>query len=401
MKHIALIVTLTLTLTTAAQAGDWLQFRGPNGAGVAEDSTLPIKLTKNNLKWSIDLPGRGLSGAIVVGDRVFVTCSSGSRQNRLHVVCLNAKDGSTRWHRQFWATGRTMCHSKTSVAGPTPCSDGKYIFANFSSNDLVCLDLDGNLQWLRGLTHDYRNVSNSLGMASSLVIVDKVLVVPVENDSESYTIGISRDTGRNLWKLDRPKAANWSSPVVLRGAYKGRDLVALQSSKGVRAIDIKSGDMIWDFTNGASTTASTCVHDGVLYVPSNGITALRPRSDGNTPDEVWQSGQLQPATASPIVLGKNVFTVNRAGVLTAGSLETGKRKWQLRLKGPFSSTPVAAGKHVFIFNEAGLMQVVDTTTKEGEVVGKLNLDDQILATPAVANGAIYVRSNTKIYKVAR
>ena len=401
MKHIALIVTLTLTLTTAAQAGDWLQFRGPNGAGVVEDSTLPIKLTKNNLKWSIDLPGRGLSGAIVVGDRVFVTCSSGSRQNRLHVVCLNARDGSTRWHRQFWATGRTMCHSKTSVAGPTPCSDGKRIFANFSSNDLVCLDLDGNLQWLRGLTHDYRNVSNSLGMASSLVIVDKVLVVPVENDSESYTIGISRDTGRNLWKLDRPKAANWSSPVVLRGAYKGRDLVALQSSKGVRAIDIKSGDMIWDFTNGASTTASTCVHDGVLYVPSNGITALRPRADGNTPDEVWQSGQLQPATASPIVLGKNVFTVNRAGVLTAGGLETGKRKWQLRLKGPFSSTPVAAGKHVFIFNEAGLMQVVDTTTKEGEVVGKLNLDDQILATPAVANGAIYVRSNTKIYKVAR
>ena len=399
MKHIALIVTLTLT--TAAQAGDWLQFRGPNGAGVVEDSTLPIKLTKNNLKWSIDLPGRGLSGAIVVGDRVFVTCSSGSRQNRLHVVCLNARDGSTRWHRQFWATGRTMCHSKTSVAGPTPCSDGKRIFANFSSNDLVCLDLDGNLQWLRGLTHDYRNVSNSLGMASSLVIVDKVLVVPVENDSESYTIGISRDTGRNLWKLDRPKAANWSSPVVLRGAYKGRDLVALQSSKGVRAIDIKSGDMIWDFTNGASTTASTCVHDGVLYVPSNGITALRPRADGNTPDEVWQSGQLQPATASPIVLGKNVFTVNRAGVLTAGGLETGKRKWQLRLKGPFSSTPVAAGKHVFIFNEAGLMQVVDTTTKEGEVVGKLNLDDQILATPAVANGAIYVRSNTKIYKVAR
>ena len=159
--------------------------------------------------------------------------------------------------------------------------------------------------------------------------------------------------------------------------------------------------MIWDFTNGASTTSSTCVHDGVLYVPSNGITALRPRSDGKTPDEVWQSGQLQPATTSPIVLGKHVFTVNRAGVLTAGNLETGKREWQLRLKGPFSSTPVAAGKYLFIFSETGLMQVVDTTAKEGEVVGKLDLDDQILATPAVANGAIYARSNTKIYKVAK
>jgi len=399
MKKFALIISLTLT--TATLAGDWLQFRGPGGTGVTKDNALPIKLAKENLKWAIDLPGRGLSGAIVVGDRVFVTCSSGPRQERLHVVCLNAKDGSTRWHRQFWATGRTMCHSKTSVAGPTPCSDGEYIYANFSSNDLVCLDLDGNLQWLRGLTHDYRNVSNSLGMASSLIIVDEVLVVPVENDSESYTIGISRGSGRNLWKLDRPKAANWSSPVVLQGAYKGRDLIALQSSKGVRAIDTRSGEMIWDFTNGASTTSSTCVHDGVLYVPSNGITALRPRSDGKTPDEVWQSGQLQPATTSPIVLGKHVFTVNRAGVLTAGNLETGKREWQLRLKGPFSSTPVAAGKYIFIFSETGLMQVVDTTAKEGEVVGKLDLDDQILATPAVANGAIYARSNTKIYKVAK
>tara|TARA_Y100000588_G_scaffold93042_1_gene100597 strand:- start:18896 stop:20092 length:1197 start_codon:yes stop_codon:yes gene_type:complete len=395
------IIALFIAMTIAVEAGDWRQFRGPNGNGIAPDEALPTSLTKDNLKWSTSLPGRGLSGVIVVGERVIITCSSGPRQDRLHIVCLNAKDGAIRWHRQFWATGRTMCHSKTSVAAPTPCTDGEYIYANFSSNDLVCLDLNGNLQWLRGLTHDYANVSNSLGMASSLLVAGNVLVVPVENDSESYTIGINKTSGANLWRLSRPKAANWTTPTLLEGAFKGRDLVALQSSKGVSAVDLKTGDAVWNFGNGASTTSSTCVLDGVLYVPSNGITAIQPRSDGKEPDELWQSGRLQPSTASPIALGDHVYTVNRAGVLTAGNLKTGEREWQKRLKGPFSSTPVAAGSHLYFFNETGLMQVVDTAKGEDGEIRTLNLDDQILATPAVANGAIYVRSNSKIYKVAK
>jgi outer membrane protein assembly factor BamB len=140
-----------------------------------------------------------------------------------------------------------------------------------------------------------------------------------------------------------------------------------------------------------------------LYIPSHGITALKLNSADitNTPEQLWQSNRLSPATASPLVLGSKVFTVNSAGVLTAGNIKSGDRLWQLRLKGPFSATPVAAGKYLYFFNEAGLMQVVDTTAKEGEIVGKLNLDDQILGSPAVGGGAIYVRTNTKIYKVAK
>ena len=397
MKRILLISIMAAALS--ARGGDWRQFRGPSHNGVIDDPALPVTLTPKNLKWSVPLPGRGLSGAIVVGDRVFVTCSSGPSQTRLHVVCLNAKDGSTRWHRQFWATGRTMCHSKTSVAGPTPCSDGQAVYAIFSSNDVVCLDLDGNLRWLRGLTHDYRNVSNSLGMASSPLVVNGVLVAQVENDSESYTVGLDPATGRNRWRLDRPKAANWTSPVVVR--VGGRALVALQSSKGITAIDPAKGEEVWAYSDGASTIPSACVSGGVLYLPSNGITALKPRADGNTPDQLWNSGRLQLATASPIVVGPRVYTLNRAGVLTAGAVKDGERLWQLRLKGPFSATPVASGKHLFFFSETGLMQVVDTTAPEGEVVGKLNLDDQILGTPAAANGALYVRSNSKLYKVAK
>ena len=106
-----------------------------------------------------------------------------------------------------------MCHEKTCVAAPTPVSDGESLYILFSSNDLICLDLKGQLRWLRGITVDYPNVSNSLGMASSPVWVDGVLVVQVENDSQSMALGVDPRTGKNLWKLDdRPKGANWTSP---------------------------------------------------------------------------------------------------------------------------------------------------------------------------------------------
>ena len=395
MKHFILL-SLALTLQTAA--ANWTQFRGPQGNGISTDRNLPTKLSLDNLKWSISLPGRGLSGALVLGDKVILTCSSGPTQTRLHVIALNARDGSTVWHRQFWATGRTMCHSKTSVAAPTPCSDGENIYAVFSSNDVICLDLDGNLQWLRGLTADYANVSNSLGMSSSPVVTGNTLVVQVENDSESYTLGLDKRTGINRWSLDRPKAANWTSPLII---YEG--LIALQSKEGIDAVRAKDGSKAWSYDEGASTIPSSTLLKGVLYIPSHGVTALELNKDdaGNTPKQLWQSSRLQLGTASPIVIGNKVFTINKAGVLTTGDTQSGERGWQLRLKGPFSATPVSAGKHLYFVNEGGLIQVVDTEAEEGAIVGTLNLDEQILGSPAVGGGALYLRSNTKVYKIAK
>ena len=101
------------------------------------------------------------------------------------------------------------------MSAPTPVSDGKYIYALYSSNDLICLDLDGNLKWIRGLMQDYPNASNSLGLASSPIIVDETLIVQIENDSDSFVSGINLKDGSNIWKLARTKKANWTSPISL------------------------------------------------------------------------------------------------------------------------------------------------------------------------------------------
>jgi outer membrane protein assembly factor BamB len=399
-RLVAFTFAFTWLLTCGVPAADWPQFRGPHGNGVSEETTLPAKLDARSVQWASDLPGRGLSSPIIIGDRVIVTCSSGPKQERLHVICFNAADGSRRWERQFWATGRTMCHEKTCVAAPSPASDGQRIFAIFSSNDLVCLDLDGNLFWLRGLTRDYPNASNSIGMSSSLTVSDGVLVAMLENDSDSFSTGLDVRTGENRWKLARPKLANWTSPVLLK-AEGQPTVVALQSGKGVAAVEPATGRIVWEYTDGASTIPSPTPSGGVLYVPSHGLTALQPGPAGQTPKQLWRSAQLRPATPSALVFNGRVFTLNDAGVLTCGSSTDGSRLWQLRLKGPFSATPVAAGPLLYCVNEKGLLQVVDTSAPEGALASELDLGKTVLSTPSIASGAVYVRSDAKLWKLGK
>jgi len=395
MRPFLSLALISLTLSSAH--ADWLQFRGPNASAVSVDAKKPADQLK--VAWTADLPGRGLSSPIIVGDKVFVTAASGPEQATLHLFCFSAADGKKIWERSLRATGRTMTQSKTCVAAPTPCSDGKRVFALYSSNDLFAFDLDGNLLWLRGLTFDYANASNSLGMAQSPMIVGNTLVVQSENDSESFTAGIDASTGKNLWKKDRPKAANWSSALVWKDG-----VIALQSSKGLLAVEAATGKEVWNYGDGASTIPSSALGANAIYAASNGITALSP--EGNSVSQLWRNEKLRPGTASPVVVGDNLFVINGTGVLLKADTKTGTddSKFKLRLKGPFSGSPIAAGTKLYIVGERGTFQSIDTTTPEGTIVQEIELTnkdakDLVLCTPAISNGAVYARSDKKLWKV--
>ena len=149
-----------------------------------------------------------------VSGRVIATSASGASQDRLHVHAFDAASGKSLWERQFWATGRTLCHPTSSVAACSPMSDGQRIFAFFSSNDLVCLDLNGNLLWYRGLTLDYPTAANDVGMSSSPLVVDGTVIVQVENKGDSFAAGLDAETGQTRWKIPRKPEMNWTSPTV-------------------------------------------------------------------------------------------------------------------------------------------------------------------------------------------
>lgn len=397
----ALLIAGYCTLDTLV-AADWPQFRGPGSTGYVADAVIPAR---PKIDWSAPLPGRGLASPVIVGGKVFVTCSSGPGQERLHVICFNEADGAKVWERQLKATGRTMAHNKSSVAACTPCSDGKRLFALWSSNDLAAFDLEGNLLWVRGLTIDYPNASNSLGMASSPIVVGETVVTMIENDSESYTLGIDANTGRNLWKMERPKSANWTSPLVWQDEKGGAPVVLLQSSKGIVAVDPATGSRLWEYTDGASTMSSGVVADGVLYAASKGITALKPKSNGDAPEQIWRSEQLNPSTISPVVVGDSIYIINSAGVLNQADRKTGDRGWKLRLTGPFSGSPVAAGTNILAVSEKGVLQVADTLAKDGAVLATLQLPlkaetkELVLSTPALSGKHAFVRTDSTLWRV--
>jgi outer membrane protein assembly factor BamB len=398
---LGLLVAALLASMTDARAADWRQFRGTATNSVAVGESLPTELSRETINWEVELPGRGLSGPIIVDGQVVITASSGYSDDRLHIISMDASTGEQQWSRQFAATGRTVAHPKMCVATPTPASDGERVFAFYSSNDLICTDMDGNLQWYRGLGEEFPNASNSLGMSSSPIVIGNTVIAQVESEAEAFAIGVDVVSGETKWKLDRRRKSNWSSPTVLPTDGNRPALALLQSSAGITAVDAEIGSKLWTYGEGASTVPSATVSDGQIIVPSNGLTILQPSADGASFEMVRNVKSARPSTSSPIALGGMMFSLNGSGVLSAASVETGKRLWQLRLHGRFSSTPVSSNGHLYCFSEKGMATVVRPTEDEGTIVSQLDLAETILCSPAVANDALYVRSDGHLWKLSR
>jgi outer membrane protein assembly factor BamB len=396
LLHLSFCVAVTALFCGA----DWAQFRGPGHRGVATDTNLPTDWSaKETFAWKADLPGRGASSPIVVKGRVVVTCSSGVKQDRLHVLCFDAKTGKRLWQREFWATGRTMTHRASSVAAPTPTSDGRLIYAFFSSNDLICLDLDGNLRWLRGLAHDYPKAGNDIGMSASPLLVGDTVIVQIENQGDSFAAGIDAQTGKSRWRIERDHRANWCSPTLLSKDGSAERLVLLQSPSGLTAIDAKSGKSRWKYESQCAGITSCVSYGGSIFVPSQGVKAIGRSADGKV-KLLWKSSKLNPGAASPVVNAGRIYTVSNAGVLACGNASSGEVLWQLRLKGRFWATPVMAGDYLYFINSKGLAQIVQTGDKKATVVSTYDFGEGIQGSPAVADGAMYVRSDKRLWKIA-
>jgi outer membrane protein assembly factor BamB len=376
-------------------AADWLSFRG-GASGSAQRA--PVVSGEERVAWKAELPGRGVSGPIVVDGSVVATSATGADQRRLHVSCFDSATGKPRWERQFWATGRTICHPTSSVAAPTPASDGQRIFAFFSSNDLICLDLDGNLLWYRGLAYDYPHAGNDIGMASSPVVVGETVVVQIENQGDSFAAGLDTATGETRWRVDRDREANWASPVAMRGATPKDDLVLLQSGSKITAHQPRTGKLAWSFDAACSTIPTAAVVDDVVYLPATSLTALRYRSGSAAVEILWENSKLLPGSASPVVHQGRVYALNRAGVLNCGTAADGQPAWQLRLKGPVWATPAAAGDRLYVVNQDGLLQIVQLGDK-GELAGEKELGEEVLGSPAVADG-LYIRGAKHLFKIS-
>lgn len=399
--RLALALTVLLAMVPQAPAADWLQFRGSENRSTTNGDKLPTEISsEKNVAWKSPLVGKGVSGPIVVGKKVFVTASSGPvLQDRLHVLCFDADSGKQLWHRQFWATGRCFHHPTSANAAPTPASDGQRVFAFFSSNDLVCLDLDGNLQWYRGLGSDYPKAGNDVGMSSSPLVSGGAVVVQIESQGDSFATGIDTATGETLWRENRKLGANWASPALLRDK-DGKEAVLVQSSDVLTAHEPRSGKQIWKFDTNCSIIPSATALNDKVFLPAKGLTVLEATATTTSPTVAWESNKLAPGNASPVIAGEQVYVLNGAGVLTCGDVKSGDVLWQQRLAGKFWATPVVAGEHIYCINDAGKCFVVKLGVEKPAEPLTGELGEAVLASPAVSGNALFVRTEKHLWKIA-
>lgn len=391
----AVLVLGCAVVASAALAADWPEFLGPGGRGVAAGPIRSSWSEPAGIAWKHDLPGRGNSSPIVVGDLVVVTACSGSRQDLLHVIACDVRSGAVRWHRTFWATGQTGCQGQTSVAAPTPASDGERIVAFFSSSDVFSLDLAGRLLWQRNLAVERPLTRNDAGMGSSPRIVGDAVVVQIDNESDSFVTAIDLATGGERWTVPREKVCTWSSPVAVE--RPDGPCVLLQNSRGLDLRRADDGSLVWSWRGECDAIATTACAEGVLYAPASGLAALP--LDGRHAAPAWRSARLGCSIASPLVWGDSVACIGRTGVLGIGSRGDGAVRRQLRLAGEFWASPILVGDTIVAVNTEGKTFLV-SVAGEPRVVATNELPGTFTATPACADGCLYLRSDWNLWKIA-
>jgi outer membrane protein assembly factor BamB len=287
------------------------------------------------------------------------------------------------------------------MAAPTPASDGHYLVALFATNDLICVDLDGNLQWIRSLHDENPGSTDGRGLASSPLIVSSTVIIQCENQNTSFAAGIDLVTGKTRWRQDRPREINWSSPIAIPGKSPAHRLALLQGSTKLSACEPLTGKEAWAIERKWHPFASSVITGTTLLVSGEEkLCAYELQADGAAPKLLWEQARLNPTTPSPVVFDGKIYVL-RGSILTVGALKTGDVLNQLRLKGNFRSSLVVAGGLLFCVNEDGIVHVVRPADNDPVLLDSCPFEETILCTPAATDGALYLRSDRHFWKIGK
>jgi outer membrane protein assembly factor BamB len=423
---------LYFALATVAFAQNWPQFRGDHAAGVADGQNLPSSWST---AWSTPIPGLGHSSPIVWDDRIFVTTAISSDQNSLfepaakgpvdlrtdasshqwRVYCLDRKTGKILWERLAYEGIPTIHrHPHNSYASETPATDGKHVVVSFGSQGLYCYNFKGDLLWKKdlGVIHagKHNNPEYTWGTASSPVIYGKNAIVLCDSLGTGYLAAFDLDTGREAWRIQREANPSWSTPGIFEESGKAE--VVVNAAPLIQSYDLSTRKELWRLGPSTTNTTPTPVFgEGLIFV-ANGYNPIKPiyavqpgaRGDltlkeGTTASDavVWSDPRNGPYMATPLLYRGILYVVSLNGVLTAFEAKTGKQLYQKRIApGGYTASPVASDGRIYVGDEEGSLYVVKAGP-EFEILGKNSFNEVLMATPAIAQGMLLVRTQHHLW----
>jgi outer membrane protein assembly factor BamB len=381
---------LLLFCTLAAPPDAWPSFLG-QGASPIDPQTIPLKWSPTeNIAWQAKLPGKGQSSPVIWSDRVFVTAIEGSMKDKCHLLALSLDDGHELWRDTAEASQTVRSNYFQSRSAPTPAVDGDRVYAFFETGNVLATDHSGKRIWQRLLTEDYGVFESTIGLASSPVLANDVLVILIDHEGPSYLLGLDTKTGETRWKTDRTSRTSYSSPALVPMA--GQPQIVCSSSGSVDGYDPKTGELLWTFeenVGGNRSGAPLAVGDGMFAVgASPGMHNEREEQAKKTnfvmrvelvdgkyvPKVIWRTEEAMPAFNSPLVHEGFAYWVNRAGVVYCYDATTGKNQYTKRTNGVCWATPVGLGNRIYLFSKDGMTTVL-ATGPEHEVLAENMLWD--------------------------
>jgi outer membrane protein assembly factor BamB len=468
MRRLCFITAIVLSasmLDARAPEIAWPQFRGPAGAGIF-DGRLPTTWSaKDNVKWSVDVKGRGWSSPVAWNNTVFVTSaispgafkapSTGifgndyvaelmkqglpddevnkrviardieltgeSGEIRYMVYAFDANSGKLKWEREAHKGapfgGR---HRKNTYASETPSTDGDRLYVYFGNVGLFAYSLDGKPLWTTRF--DPQPMYLDFGTAASPMVHDGRVFVVHDNEGKSFVAAVDAKTGQHLWRVERdikaPQGSGWSSPFLWQHDQRA-ELIVIGRQHAI-AYDPATGKELWRLRGlTGQSTPTPVAAGGLLYLATGSqgesnrpVFAVRPGASGDislakgeaqSKFVAWFHPRASAYTSSPLVYRGRMYVVNDNGILTVFDAQTGKEIYKARAGGSgntFSASPWAADGKIYLLSEDGHTFVIEAGDTYVEL-SKNSMDEMSLASPALAPNTIFMRTQTKLYRIGK
>jgi outer membrane protein assembly factor BamB len=427
----ALPILFVVILTVApAPAGNWPQWRGPTGDSVSTETGLPLEWSETKgVRWKCPLPGDGASTPAVWGDAIFVTCQKGED---LLLVKLNKADGTVAWERKVGSgalvretatkRGAQKFHKLHNLASPSPVTDGRRVFVHFGNGDLAAYDFDGKQLWQRNLQKDHGSYTIWWGHANSPVLYEDLVITVCMQDSladlqekavESYIVAHDQKTGELRWKTPRNTRATaeecdaYTTPIFHKA--DGKVELIVMGGRQLDAYDPASGKQLWylPIPIGNRTITGPTLAGDMVYATCgmrNDLVAVQLGGRGKLPESAiaWRTRDSTPDSPTPVACNGLLFVVSDGGIAQCLDARTGAVLWKERLpsNAEYKASPLAADGRIYFLNLAGRCTVVAAAAKF-EKLADNRLEDETIASPAVADGKLYLRGKKTLYCIGK
>lgn len=399
----ALLTTTFLAMCPLVQAGDSPQFRGPGGEGHSAEKNLPVNWSESeNIRWKTDVDGLGWSTPSIEGSQVWLTTATDEGKS-LRIVCLDKTTGTIVHNVElFHHDNPGSIHKKNSFASPSVLIDGNHVYAHFGKLGTACLDRNANVIWKTELKYNHRH-----GPAGSPIVFENLLILACDGGDTQYVTALDKATGKEVWKTTRDGAMAYSTPLLIQ--VNGKQQLVSTGGEWAMGYEPKTGKEVWRFRypKGYSNVPRPVFGEGLVFLCSGydkpWLYAVKPTGEGDVTEShmAWKLERGAPLNPSPLLLGADLYIVSDNGIAQCLDARTGEAHWQQRLGGNFSASPLLADGRLYLLDELGKAYVVEPSKDEYKELAVNTLPGRTLASIAAADGALFLRTDTSVYRIQK